>query len=81
MNAVISAARADMLGATLYMVCVNPADGSVMPGTSSCMMCKRVLINAGITRVVVRDTREAYRVIPVESWISDDDSLSGVFGY
>ncbi len=81
MNAVISAARADMLGATLYMVCVNPVDGSVMPGTSSCMMCKRVLINAGITRVVVRDTREAYRVIPVESWISDDDSLSGVFGY
>lgn len=81
MNAVISAARADMLGATLYMVCVDPTEGCAMPGTSSCMMCKRVLINAGIARVVVRDTPKTYRVIPVEGWISDDDSLSGVFGY
>lgn len=80
-NAIIAAPREQMLGATLYMVCVSPEDGSVMPGTTSCMMCKRVVINAGISTVIVRDDKENYRVIDVKSWIDDDDSLSGKFGY
>ena len=81
MNAIIAASREQTLGATLYMVCTSPKDGSVLPGTSSCMMCKRVVINAGIKNVVVRDTPTEYRVINVEDWITDDDSLSGIFGY
>ena len=80
-NAIIAAPRDQMLGATLYMVCVSPEDGSVMPGTTSCMMCKRVVINAGISTVIVRDDKENFRVIDVASWIDDDDSLSGKFGY
>lgn len=80
-NAIIAAPREQMLGATLYMVCVSPEDGSVMPGTTSCMMCKRVVINAGISTVIVRDDKENYRIIDVQSWIDDDDSLSGKFGY
>ncbi len=80
-NAIIAAPRDRMLGATLYMVCVNPKDGTLYGGTSSCMMCKRQIINAGIETVIVRDTKEKYRVIPVSSWIDDDDSLSGKFGY
>ena len=47
-NAIIAAPRDRMLGATLYMACVNPDDASLYPGTSSCMMCKRMVINAGI---------------------------------
>ena len=80
-NAIIAAPRDRMLGATLYMTCVNPKDGSLYSGTSSCMMCKRQIINAGIETVVVRDTKDEFRVIPVKSWIEDDDSLSGKFGY
>ena len=80
-NAIIAAPREQMLGSTLYMVCVEPSDGSLVPGTTSCMMCKRMIINAGIEKVVVRDTKEQYRVIDVEDWIRDDDSLSGQFGY
>ena len=38
-------------------------------------------LNAGIERVVIRDTPTEYRVIRVQDWIEDDDSLSGVFGY
>ena len=70
-----------MLGASLYMVCVDPKDGSLVAGTSSCMMCKRVIINAGIEKVVIRDTKEEFRVINVSEWIENDDSLSGNFGY
>ena len=80
-NAIIAAPRDRMLGSTLYMVCVNPADGSLYSGTNSCMMCKRQIINAGIETVIVRDTKDEFRVIPVSSWIEDDDSLSGQFGY
>lgn len=80
-NAIIAAPREQMLGSTLYMACVSPEDGSLVPGTTSCMMCKRQIINAGISRVVIRDTREDYRVIDVNDWIEDDDSLSGNFGY
>ena len=80
-NAIIAAPREQMLGATLYMVCVDPNDGSIVPGTTSCMMCKRVVINAGISTVIVRDDKENYRIIDVQSWIDDDDSLSGQFGY
>ena len=80
-NAIIAAPRDRMLGATLYMTCVNPIDGSLYSGTNSCMMCKRQIINAGIETVIVRDTKEEFRVIPVSSWIDEDDSLSGHFGY
>jgi len=79
-NAIIAAPREQMLGATLYMACVLP-DGELVPGCNSCMMCKRVILNAGIETVVVRDTANEYRVIRVADWIEDDDSLSGKFGY
>lgn len=80
-NAIIAASREEMLGSTLYMVCVDPKTGEVVPGTSSCAMCKRQVINAGIARVIVRDTKEDYRIIEVSDWVENDDSLSGEFGY
>ena len=80
-NAIIAASREQMLGSTLYMACVDPKTGEVVPGTSSCMMCKRQIINAGIARVVIRDTKTDFRVIDVNEWIENDDSLSGEFGY
>ena len=80
-NAIIAASLNDMIGATLYMTCISAKDGSIMPGTSSCMMCKRHIINAGIAKVVIRDDEVNYRVIDVREWVEDDDSLSGQFGY
>ena len=80
-NAIIAAPRDQMLDATLYMVGINSATGELESGTCSCMMCKRLIINAGISKVVVRDTKEEFREIDVNDWIEDDDSLSGVFGY
>ena len=80
-NAIIAASREQMLGSTLYMACVDPVTHEIVPGTSSCMMCKRQIINAGIARVVIRDTKTDFRVIDVTDWIENDDSLSGEFGY
>ncbi len=80
-NAVISASRDEMLGATIYMACTDAKTGELMAGTTCCAMCKRVVINAGIKTVVVRDTKDTYTVYEVANWIDDDDSLSGKFGY
>ncbi len=80
-NAIIAAAREQMIGSDLYMACTDPNDGSIVPNTCSCMMCKRQVINAGISRVIVREDKENYTIYDVQDWIENDDSLSGKFGY
>ncbi len=80
-NAIISASRRDMIGATIYIVCTDPSTGELIGGTNSCAMCKRMIINAGIAKVVVRDTKDSYRAILVEDWIENDETLEGKFGY
>ena len=80
-NAIISASRENMLGSTLYMCCTNPRDGHIMGHVCSCMMCKKLIINAGISRVIIRENESDYRIYDVQEWIADDDSLGGKFGY
>lgn len=76
-NAIISASRREMLGSTLYMACVDPSSGALIPGSTSCSMCRRQIINAGIERVVIRDTPYEYRIVDVErDWVDEDDSLA-----
>ena len=40
-----------------------------------------MVINAGIARVIIRDTKDDFRIIEVNEWIDNDDSMSGQFGY
>ena len=80
-NAIIAASREQMLGATLYMACIDAKTGELVCDTNGCMMCKRQVINAGIETVIIRTGVDTYRCIDVQSWIDDDDSLSGRFGY
>lgn len=80
-NAIISASRKEMLGADLYLVGKEVSDGSYIKNAVCCSMCKRLVINAGIARVIVRDDRDKYRVIEVRDWVEDDESLRGELGY
>ena len=80
-NAIISASRKDMIGADLYLTGMEVRDGSYIKNAVCCSMCKRLVINAGIARVIVRDDRDSYRVIDVKSWVEDDESLRGELGY
>ena len=79
-NAIISASRKDMIGATLFLV-GKERDGSYIKNTTSCAMCKRMVINAGIQEVYVRDDHDQYHKIDVDDWIENDDSLACVYGY
>jgi len=80
-NAIISAPRSKMIGGTLYLCGRDKETGEYIKDADCCSMCKRMIINAGISKVVIRDTYNDYRVIPVEYWIVDDDSLNGGMGY
>ena len=80
-NAIISASRKEMLGADLYLVGKEASDGSYIKNAVCCSMCKRMVINAGIARVIVRDTADSFRVIDVRDWVEDDESLRGELGY
>ena len=75
-NAIISASRRDMIGATLYLV-GREANGSLYKDAMCCSMCKRQIINAGIDKVVIRNGESEYITIPVSDWIENDDSLFG----
>ena len=75
MNAIISAARRDTLGATLYLAGREAKSGELLHDATSCSMCRRLIINAGIDRVVIRNTEREYSVVHVEDWVREDDSL------
>ena len=74
-NAIISANRRDMIGSTLYLVGVNKRNGEYVKDNYPCTLCKRMIINAGIKTVVMRDTKTQYRVENVDDWIESDDTL------
>lgn len=80
-NCVISAARRDTIGGTLYLVGKDAKTGELVENANCCAMCKRLVINSGIEKVVVRRTPTEYEVIPVKSWIDNDETLEGVLGH
>lgn len=74
-NAIISASRNECIGGTLYLVGRDAATGKLLPDATSCSMCRRTIINAGLERVVIRRTETEYTVVPVQEWIDQDDSI------
>ena len=80
-NAIICASRERMLGSTLYLVGTEVDTGEYTKESNSCSMCKRLIINAGIEYVCIRDDKEHFRMLRVQDWVEKDESLEGVFGY
>lgn len=76
-NAIISAQRNDMIGATLYLAGIDAKTGKLIDNVEPCSMCKRLIINAGIATVIARVSHDEYRTIIVSSWIEQDDSIHG----
>ena len=79
-NAIISAPRERMIGAILYMTGKN-ADGTYAQNSCCCAMCKRLVINSGIEKVIMRNDKENFITYDVSDWITNDDSLTDKMGY
>jgi len=81
-NAMLSASRKDMLGATMYLVGKRVDTGAYEEGASSCQMCRKLIINAGIEKVVIRGGEPLkYHIVNVNDWIEQDDLLEGKTTY
>lgn len=65
MNAIISASRREMVGGTIYIVGIEAKDGSYA-NPAPCLICRRLIVNAGITRCVGMVNGEA-KEIPLGS--------------
>jgi dCMP deaminase len=81
-NAIIAAPRRDMIGSTLYLVGRDAHTGELVKDANSCAMCKRLIINSGISSILIRNTPEEFTVIDVSSeWVESDESMNGLGGY
>jgi len=78
MNAIISAARRDTLGSTMYLAGRQASTGELLRHATSCTMCRRLIINAGIDRMVIRTGEMEYDVVKVQEWVDEDDSLPDI---
>ena len=74
-NAIISASRRDMIGSTLYLVGRDALTGELLHDATSCSMCRRQIINAGIEKVIIRNAPEEFSVVEVSEWIENDDTV------
>jgi len=74
-NAIISAARRDMVGGVLYLAGKDAATGQPLYDAQSCAMCRRMIINAGLKSVVTRLSPTQFRLVDVQDWVEEDDSL------
>ena len=71
-NAIISAKRDTMIGSTLYLVGKKVESGEYVKNPEPCIICKRMIINAGISKVIVRTYQHAYKEIDVNYWNEQD---------
>ena len=74
-NAIISAARRDMVGGTLYLVGRNAQTGELLHDATSCAMCRRLVINAGLSKVVIRNTETEFSTVDVQDWVDLEDDV------
>jgi dCMP deaminase len=71
-NAVVNAARngSNILDGTLYIAGVDK-EGKLVEAIP-CLRCRRILINAGIEKVVIRKEDGGIKYINTQDWISED---------
>ncbi len=74
-NAIIDASRNDMIGATIYLACHDAKTGELYGDVEPCLMCKRLIINAGIKTVIIRVNKDEFKTISVSNWIEEEETL------
>ena len=80
-NAIISAARRDMIGATLYLSGRDAKTGELLSDTLPCSMCRKDIINSGIEKTICRIGPDQYIVINTRDLVFNDDSLSNLSSF
>lgn len=80
-NALLSASRKETIGADLYLVGKHAKDDSLITNSEPCSLCKKLIINSGIENVYIRNSKDNYTVIKVQTWIDNEELILGIKGY
>ena len=57
------------------IISVDAATGQIIEDANSCRTCRRMIINAGISRVVIRTSPTCFVSYNVRDWVLNDDSI------
>lgn len=80
-NCIINAGRNDMIDSDLYLYGVDTNTNQVVENLDSCQLCKKMIINAGIKKVIFARENNQYEIKDVNDWIINDETLTDKFGY
>ncbi len=80
-NAMLSVSRKDMIESDLYLVGYRTEENRYEENYSPCLMCRKLIINSGIRRVIIRISKNDYKIIDVNEWIEKDELLNGQISY
>ena len=80
-NAILSVSRKDMIESDLYLVGYRTEENRYEENYSPCLMCRKLIINSGIKRVIIRISKKDYKIIDVNEWIEKDELLNGQISY
>ena len=80
-NAIISCSRKEMIGSTLYLVGYRTENHNYEEGAAPCSMCRKLIINSGIDKVIVRTNKKEYKIYDVQDWIQNDEYIEGKINY
>ena len=60
----------------MYLVSRDVDTKEIISDSECCTICRRLIINAGITTVIVRSSDSEYLVSDVDAdWVAKDDTL------
>lgn len=60
-----------MIGADLYLVGKEKDLGEYVDKPAPCIICKKLIINAGISKVFVRLNKDEYNQFSVDDWLQN----------
>jgi len=79
MNALIHISRREAMGGTMYLMGVEVQSGGLLPnGAEPCRLCKRVIINAGIEKVLTKNINGEVITSQVRNWIDHEELEYGI---
>ena len=84
-NCIINAARAgvSLFGGDIYIYCKNPKDNRERD-SFPCFICKKMIINSGLNRVICSTKTGEIKIFKVEDWVKEwqeKDILDDKFQY
>ena len=71
MNAIINAARAgvSVFGGDIYIFCRDKNNKPI--NSYPCFICKKLIINAGLNRVICSTKKEGIKIFNIEDWVKE----------